>query len=382
MTLNGGATHAERFLAFGASGTEADELIQYTENQFRLPSVLPDFPLPDETFVGVWRNYAELTTDAGSIEPLRTKLVQLAFPVQRGMSEDLSYQAATRKGILPENPLETGAFLRRADRCRLSIHDSFAGGIAVITADEREDFETLVRVFTCRNEPREIPLSMGATMISGYNNWDRIRLLKERFFEEGGSAQEWSTEFSKVKESRHLYQDRFILLSNGAYSGVDASSLGLERANWIALSRIIRLEHEYAHYFTRRVFGSMQNNLLDEILADYAGLRCAFNSFNSEYMLHFLGLERFPEYREGGRLQNYRGTPPLSTGAYEVLRHVVRQAIKSVQDFDDDCGPSCSVPKAILCIASMTLDELAGGSGTLAQRYKTMTETSRLPALA
>ena len=370
MTLNGSTTCAKRFLAFGASGLEAEELAQYTENRFRLPSVLPEYPLPDEPFVEIWRDYAESTAKAGSIDPLRTKLVQLAFPVQQGMSEDVSYQAATRKGILPENPVERGALLRRPDRCRISIHDSFAGGIAVITADARADFETLVRAFTCKNEPREIPPSMGATMISGYNNWDRIRLIKEKFFEAGGSAQRWSTEFSKLKESRHLYQDRFILLSNGPYSGVDASSLGLESARWIALSRIIRLEHEYAHYFTRRVFGSMQNNLLDEILADYAGLRCAFNGFSSQYMLRFLGLERFPEYREGGRLQNYRGTPPLGTGAYKVLMRIVRQAISSVEDFDRDCGPSCSLPTAILCIASMTLDELASGPGALAQKYK------------
>jgi hypothetical protein len=346
----------------GASDSEVAELLGYAENRFSIPPVLPDFPLPDEPFVDVWRSYAEVTALAGSINPLRHKLVQLAFPVEAGMSENAAYQAATRRGIMPSADVRSGVFLQHPDTCRVTLYDSFAGAIGVITAECRADFETFVQAFTAKNEPIPVRTSMGATIIAGYNNWHRIWLLKEEFLRSGGTDREWSTEFSRIKAQRELYQDRFILLSNGPYSGVNARSLGLDDEEWIERSRTIRLEHEYAHYFTRRVFGSMQNNLLDEIMADYAGLRSAFGCFRAAWILQFLGLESYPEYREGGRLQNYRGVPTLSDGAFRILIFLVRQAALNLEEFDSNVGSNCSIPKVLMALASMTIDELAAAS--------------------
>jgi len=366
-----GDSRKESLLLAGASDEEAAELLAYAENKFKIPEVLPRFPLPDEPFVDVWRNYAEWTAEAGSIEPVRFKLLQLAFPVETGISEDGVYQAATRKGVVPAVAVRGGALLQHPEACRITIYDSFAGGIGILTAEYRADFETLVRVFTSKNELVPVRTSMGATMVSGYNNWHRIRLRKEEFLSSGGTEHGWLAEFSRVKAQRELYQDRFIVLSNGPYSGVQACSLGLDDEEWIARSRTIRLEHECAHYFTRRVFGSMQNNLLDEMMADYAGLRSAFGYFRAEWMLRFLGLECYPEYREGGRLQNYRGAPPLCDGAFRRLMQLVRQAAWNVEEFDSSVGPYCSIPRALVAIASMTIDELAAGGAPrmLAERY-------------
>ena len=38
---------------------------------------------------------------------------------------------------------------------------------------------TLIQALTARNEPVSIPASMGAMMVAGFNNWDRVRQLKE-----------------------------------------------------------------------------------------------------------------------------------------------------------------------------------------------------------
>ena len=366
-----GNARKEILLAAGASDDQAVELLAYAENRFKIPSIPPQFPLPQEQFVDVWRNYAALTAAAGSIDVLRLKLVQLAFPVAEGMSQDESYQSATRRGILPPGIVRGGAALQSPETCRVDVYDSFAGGIGVVTARHRADFETLVRVFMAKNEPIPLRPSMGATMISGYNNWHRIRLLHEEFLRSGGVEQTWPAEFARVKAQRELYQDRFILLSNGPYSSVDAASLGLDEEEWITRSRSIRLEHEYAHYFTKRVLGSMQNNLLDEMMADYAGLRAAFGGFRAAWMLRFLGLESYPAYREGGRLQNYRGSPALSDGPFRLLMQLVWRAAWNLEEFDRGVGSNVCMPAALMAIASLTIDEIAADSAPnrLAESY-------------
>jgi hypothetical protein len=91
-----------------------------------------------------------------------------------------------------------------------------------------------------------------------------------------------------------LYQDRLIILSAGPYSNVTASNLGLTETEWQQLSLKIRLEHESTHYFTRRFFGSMRNNIADELIADYRGIVAALGYYRSDWFLHFVGLESFP----------------------------------------------------------------------------------------
>ena len=375
MTLREDSRTAN-LLAAGASSEECGELLRYAENKFRLPPILPQFPLADEPFAETWREYAA----AHNFLSLQLKLVQLAFPVEAGMSEMPAYQAATRRGDIPVEAVRGGAVLHSPETCEVIVHDSFAGGIGVITARDRSDFETLVRVFTARNEPIVVRPSMGATIVSGYNNWHRIQVHKQKFLAGGGNSWEWSTEFSRFKLNKDNYQDRFIVLSNGPYSGVAAASLGLDPEEWIAQSRAIRLEHEYAHYFTRRVFGSMQNNLLDEMMADYAGLRGAFGSFRAEWLLRFLGLEAYPRYREGGRLQNYRGTPPLSDGAFALLMRVVRQAAANLENFDRNRPPGRCLPADLMAIASLSLDDLAAPDAPRLLAERCPAEADRLAA--
>jgi hypothetical protein len=61
-------------------------------------------------------------------------------------------------------------------------------------------------------------------------------------------------------------------------------------------------------YFTRRVFGSMRNNMLDELIADYIGIIEAMGTYQADWFLRFVGLEDFPMVRGGEDKQLSRNT--------------------------------------------------------------------------
>ena len=50
--------------------------------------------------------------------------------------------------------------------------------------------------------------------------------------------------------------------------------------------------------------------------------------------MQFIALESFPDYREGRRLQNYRGQPPLSDGAFKILQILVKDAAENLEKFN------------------------------------------------
>ena len=351
--------------SLGATPSETEELLQYNQNCFDRSQVQQlSWPLPDEEFVAAWQIYSAAVEEAGTIEALFPYLVQLRFPVQAGISNTPDYLAATRSGADTTAMGDAiGLKLRAPERCRLTIHATAAGRIPLLIAEVREDFEALVQALTKRNEPVSIPPSMGACIVAGYNNWHRLSLLRREWESASLPGTSWQEAFAVMRAQKHLYQDRFIILSSQEYSGVPAASVGLADEEWRHASVIIRREHECAHYFTRRVFSSMRNNLLDEVIADYFGITSVLPRFRAEWLLHFLGLENFPAYRQGGRLQNYRGEPALSDGAFAVLQALVVKAARNLEKFDERNASQLSGPegrlRAMLALSCMTLEELA-----------------------
>ncbi len=107
----------------------------------------------------------------------------------------------------------------------------------------------------------------------------------------------------------------------------------------------------------------MRNNLLDELIADYMGITAAAGRYRSDWFLRFMGLESFPAYREGGRLQNYRGRPPLSEGAFAVLRVLVRDIAENLRRVSDGLGflPGNPEERAgmLLALCGFRLEDLA-----------------------
>jgi len=345
--------------ALGASAGEIEELLAYNENVFDLGSLVAgmQIPLPDEPFVATWESWAEEARTLGAWAVLREHLPQLGFPIRAGISATEAYRAATRKGVPVETiPEATGLELARPEAIEIVLHESAAGRIPLLIARDRDDFMALIRGLTKKNEPSPISPSQGALMVSGYNNWGRIRELRHQWEARAPADREtatWSEEFARIASHRELYQDRFILLSDGPYSGVPASDLGLEETAWREMSLVIRRDHECAHYFTRRVFGSMRNNLLDELIADYAGISAALGRFRADWCLRFLG----------ARLELYRGKPPLSDGAFRVLRALVTAAAENLERFDIQlpaCGGIKDRAVRIAALASLRLEDFAG----------------------
>ncbi len=366
----------------GASPAEAEELLAYNENVFDLGALTSKvrFPLPDEPFVAFWETVEREARVRGAFPVLRDHLPQLRFPVRAGMSETADYRAATRRGIPAETlPEATGLELEHPRAIEVVIHPSPAGRIPLLIARDRAEFVALIRALTKKNEPEPVPDAQGALMVSGYNNWSRVGELRRRW--EGLAPAEretatWSEELQCIQTRRELYQDRFILLSDGPYSAVPAADLGLAEAEWREMSLVIRREHECAHYFTRRLFGSMRNNLLDELIADYAGLVAATGRFRAGWFLRFVGLENFPRYRPGGRLDLYRGKPPLSDGAFRVLQVLVKSAAENLERFH---GPR-ETALTIAAMASFRLEDLASErAGDLLARAVTELQAAMAP---
>jgi hypothetical protein len=349
----------------GAEPALIDELLAYGEQSCRRPADAPPpaFPLPDDPQVETWLQYEREARGAGAIEALRRHLVQLRFPVRAGISEDDAYRQATRRGVFEASDgFEPPAF-RAPDRVQLTIVPTMSGRLPIIVAGDRRDFETLVQALTARNEPEAVPASMGACLVKGLNNWSRIAEYRRRW-ESDHPDEDWSEEFKRLIPRKELYQDRFIILSTGAYSAMPAAAAGLDDAAWLDRSLVIRREHELTHYFVYRVFGVMRSHAFDEIVADFIGLSRAFGEYRDDLALRFLGLESFPAYRAGGRLENYRSDPPLSDDALAVVRALAHRSVRGLRTlsaswprerWDDLAG----VAGLTFAISQLTLEELA-----------------------
>jgi hypothetical protein len=371
MALDNQPSKRIRFLeSLGADPATIEELLAYNDRAFDHASMGTEahLRLPPELHIAAWRVYGVEAEQIGGFAALRKRLVQLRFPVQAGISQSGAYRAATRRGIFTdEMPEASGLQLTHPEKLQLRIHESLAGPIPVLIARGRADFVALLQTLIHRNEPAPIPDSMGAMMVAGFNNWDRVGALKARWCEEHPDdviGQGWAREFQdNVVPNKELYQDSFILLSDGSYSGVAAADLGLAEDEWRQLSVAIRLEHECTHFFTRRVFRSMQNHALDELLADYRGIVAATGRFRADWFLRFMGLENFPEYRSTGRLGHYRGDPPLSDKAFGVIQSLVKRAADNVERFDHEHAELLKTREAqlrmLLALCRMTLDQLA-----------------------
>jgi hypothetical protein len=362
-------------MAFGAVGPVVEELLAFGDAAMHSPGqpplALPSPPsdggegrvrgmppLPPEPHVEAWREYVAEATHRGAWDVLRRRLPQFQFPVRAGISQTEAYRAATRRGeavIAPDGEAKLGS----PNRLRLWVHETLAGPIPVLCTADREDFVWLVQALSCRNEPLPVPDSMAGCLVSGFNNWDRFRRLRERHAPEA-----WAEEFGRIVAEKALYQDRFLILGEGPYSGVSADAMGLPPDEWLHVSHTIRLVHECAHYLSLRLYGPTPEHPLDELIADYVGVAAAAGRYRADWALRFLGLDDSSTYREGGRLENYRG--PLSETAFRVLQRLMRAAADNLERFDSRTfsGPLTEQDRMLLApmLFQASLEEMASPS--------------------
>lgn len=362
---------ADTLAGYGASESEILELLAYNQNVFARPLLEHLCQPQSEPYLATWEQYAKKSATVGAYATLKPHFVQLQFPILAGISETQDYRGATRKGKSTEQiKSATGLILLQPEQLQLYIHQTLAGAIPVLVAGNRPDFIRLVQALTKRNEPKPIPDSMGACIVEGYNNWHRVRQYQQQWLDKNQNQYHelnWAVEFQRLIQRPELYQDRFILLSRGAYSNVPATELGLGEQQWLELSLKIRLEHECTHYVTRCWFGSMRNNILDELIADYRGIVSAIGNYRADWFLHCVGLEAFPTYRQGGRLENYRGAPLLSEGAFKVLQRLVKTAAENLEKFEQKSRHSVRTRQeemaVLMALTTLRLEELASAQG-------------------
>ena len=352
----------------GASGAVLDALLAYTCNPFDIRALdATRLPFADAPHIDAWEAYVRDSREEGVAHALARRLVQFRFPISAGISQTDDYRAATRRGVWPPGdgpalPLEDPGGLD------LVLHDTIAGRIPVITCRSRADFVSLVRACSSRNEPEPVPDSMGACIVNGLNNWDRVAQLRRRLEEERGAPFDeagWADAFRLLIPQKPLYQDRLIILSSEPYSAVPASALGIDGAEWRARSVAIRREHECTHYFTLVAFGVMRNNLLDECIADFAGLARTYGRYDADLALRFLGLEAYPSYRAGGRFENYLETLPIDDAIASILQGIVVRAARGVAAFTTGMNLADASVRArmIVALAGSTLVELSSDTG-------------------
>ncbi len=330
------------------------------------------FPLDDEPHVARWMAYEQDAREpgTGAFTALQRRFVQLRFPIAEGLSKDDEYRRGTLRGQFDAaDAFAPGLVLDAPEALGFSIEPTIAGRIPVIVTGPRADFVALVRALTERNEPAVVPISMGACIVSGLNNWDRVAHHRAQWEAASGiedadeRAEAWSAEFRAFAAQKSRYQDRCIILSRGPYSAVSAADAGLPESEWLDRSLVIRREHECTHYFTYRVFGAMRNNLLDELIADFVGIVRAFGAYRPELALRCLGLEAADSYRAGGRLENYRGTPPLSDAAFLVLQQIARRGVRNLdlvsRAHSQSLKDLAMLARLTCTLFTLTLEELA-----------------------
>jgi anti-sigma regulatory factor (Ser/Thr protein kinase) len=354
-------------LECGAPEALLPELLEYNERPFVRDggSGPQSLPLRDEPHLQAWAGYEAHARAVGALAALRERFFQLQFPIREGISQDELYRRATLRGQGPGPGEAEPLALNRPQDLQLVLNPTPAGRVPLLIVPDRADFIALVRAFSGRNEPIPVPDSMGACIVSGLNNWDRVARYRERWQQEQPFGGSWEEEFKRMIPRKELYQDRFIILSTGPYSFVSAaaSGTGLPDAEWLKKSLVIRREHECTHYLMYRVIGSMKNNLQDEVIADFVGLIHAFGYYSAELALRFFGLENYPAYREGGRLQTYCVDPPLSEPAVAVVRTLVHRTANTLeslaQAYPERLRGTTGITRMAIALSELTLEELA-----------------------
>lgn len=318
----------------------SDELKQYFSNKFSLSDKKESILVEEESFIKDWERYFADAKANGTFKVLRQCYPQLNFPIENEINKTQDYINAVLKGKV--EGLESNLGLNNPAGIELEIHDGFAGRIPVIKVTDSQDFTKIIQCFIHKNNPVNVPKSMGALLANGLNNWDRIHTLRNKWLANNPLG-DWNQEFSRsVLPNPSLFKDKVIILSTKPYSNLPAESLGLLEDVWQSFSYAIRLHHECSHLYTLKRYGCASNNLHDELIADYVGICKTIGHFNKDWILSFMGLENYPQYRKGARLENYLGDTNLTMSNFGQLIRIIKNAIENIAIFDAEIGKKTS----------------------------------------
>ena len=216
---------------------------------------------------------------------LSNRYPQLLFPIAVGTSTSSEYRDAVYFGKKYKGSLDYSLCEKDWFRCV----DTPAGAIDVLLLHERKDFEKCACALANRCEPKTIPESVGAFMISGLINWEKVRKHLNKQPEEecfvNGFVWNW------LRKNHFGYLDRIILLSSGWYSGITPEMIGLSKEDWAEKSITIRMHHEIAHFVCRSRYPKNIDAIRDEVFADMIGIVAAFGYYDADMAKVFLGID-------------------------------------------------------------------------------------------
>ncbi|KRD12420.1 hypothetical protein ASE21_00470 [Flavobacterium sp. Root901] len=344
----------------------SDELKTYLFNKFSLNDdcLISTFKDPQIEF---WEeSLMNLSDEKDIFNMLKEFYPQLNFLIEKEIDKLELYNNVVLRG--KTNDIKLSAYLKLEDAKNISIeiHESAAGRIPVLVVPNKEDFVKILQSLVHKNNPVPIPSSMGAVLLNGLNNWKRLNSIKKNW-QQNNPFGDWNAEFSNnIMPNKSLYKDKLIILSTKPYSNVSAGQLGLEEDLWISYSISIRKEHEFTHLYTLKKFGQATNNLHDELIADYIGIIKTIWNYDKVWMLTFMGLENYPHYRQGARLENYVKEAKLSPDDFTQLITIIKNAIENIAIFDKSVGKLKSAKDQtcrIDALCEMSLTDLASANG-------------------
>ena len=253
-------------------------------------------------------------------------------PCPEGAEE---YKKVVEYGEMPQS--SSLSHFKCSDEDSLTMENTPAGPVPVITLHERADFELFLQIMGHRCVPKKIPATQGASILDGVINWTKIHAHEEDFYKENGPDADWRSEFDRFTSDRNNFKDALVILSYGPYSAVSAERAGFSD-EWLCLSNIIRKTHECTHFVCRRLLPDKKDPVWDELVADAAGIFAAFGLFDRSLEELFLGISG-DEYT-GGRLENYIDGDENRQEQLNCLARKIHQILQHFSEISEKCDPA------------------------------------------
>ncbi len=260
-----------------------------------------------------------------ALEALAQRFPQLYVAPAEG-AQDIHRRAAAF-GIEPDGATLDHFITTPEDELREV--DTPAGPVEVLFLKERADFETFLQIVGHKSSPNPIARTVGAITYRGLVDWGKVAAAKATYRATGGD--DWSAEFARLAKQPGAFRSELIVISEGPYSNVSADETPYDEAEWLRVSREVRLHHECAHVVCRRLMPEDVLPVWDEVTADVTGLLCATGRYDAALAGRFLGVTA--EGFSDGRLSEYldEAQPPridaIAAEVYGALEKIEARTV-------------------------------------------------------
>ncbi len=277
----------------------------------------PDLPLPEQATDCWWRQWFDKVPETERFNKLRFVLPQLYIKPHNGARSSDIYKRLVLRGdpITPQDQ-NMRLYLNDENGLKFSLVDHSCGVLPVLSFNNLEDFVSVLCCLANRCEPFEIKSSVHSHAIGGLIHWGLI------------------------KDIDRSARAQLLLLHNAPYSSLPSKLIPGHPSDyeWLDLSHTWRLNHEIAHIYCRQLVGEMRINLLDELLADYIGMRASLGIFSADLFRLGLGLSTEAQLSNDSRACTYI-SELNSTDQKLACKAVIARSIELEALFKSDLLP-------------------------------------------